>query len=206
MTVMIFDNFLPMPSIVRHWAVNQKYYDCKQFAQKYSKHNDWPGKRSEHVMELESEYADIVLNRIAAMAARYYDLTNISIISHFQLTTKDDGDSWVHQDNNTALAGVLYLNPNPPENSGTTIYHCKDVNRWNSYMSTGEGYNTLKTINRVENINLYDELFTPIDNIGNVFNRLILYPGDAFHKSNDYFGNSVEDGRLVQVFFVVKDV
>jgi hypothetical protein len=73
-------------------------------------------------------------------------------------------------------------------------------------MSTGEGYNILKTINRVENKNLYDELFTPIDNIGNVFNRLILYPGDAFHKSNDYFGNSVEDGRLVQVFFVVKDV
>jgi hypothetical protein len=73
-------------------------------------------------------------------------------------------------------------------------------------MKSGEGYNTLKTINRVENKALYDELFTPIDIIGNVFNRLILYPGTAYHKSNDYFGKDVNDGRLTQVFFVSQDV
>jgi hypothetical protein len=72
-------------------------------------------------------------------------------------------------------------------------------------MSTGEGYNTLKTINRVENTQLYEDLFEPIDVIGNVFNRLVLYPGNTYHKSNDYFGDTLQDGRLTQVFFIKQD-
>ena len=206
MTVMIIDNFLSMPTMVRRWATSHQYYDCKQFTQRYSKHTDWPGKRTDHVVDLDKEYADIVLSNVATIANRNYDLTNISIKSYFQLTTEDDGDSWVHQDNNIALAGILYLNQNPPANSGTTLYHCNDVSKWESYMRSGKGYNTLKTINRVENRALYEELFTPIDIIGNVFNRLILYPGAAYHKSNDYFGKDVDDGRLTQVFFVSQDV
>ena len=69
-------------------------------------------------------------------------------------------------------------------------------------MNNQEGYNTLKTINTNENKQLYGELFEPIDIIGNVFNRLILYKGTEFHKSNDYFGNDIQDGRLTQVFFI----
>ena len=38
--------------------------------------------------------------------------------------------------------------------------------------------------------------------IGNVYNRLVLYRGDLFHRSlQSGFGNSVETGRLTQVFF-----
>jgi hypothetical protein len=69
-------------------------------------------------------------------------------------------------------------------------------------MSDQEGYQTLKTINRLENKQLYEELFTERDIVGNVFNRLIMYNGTEFHKSNDYFGESVADGRLTQVFFI----
>jgi hypothetical protein len=72
-------------------------------------------------------------------------------------------------------------------------------------MSTTEGYETLKTINRIDNSELYNHLFNPIDNIGNVFNRLILYPGITYHKSNDYFGDSIKNGRLTQVFFMKQE-
>ena len=37
--------------------------------------------------------------------------------------------------------------------------------------------------------------------IGNVYNRLIIYRGDIFHTSLDYFGRDLEDGRLFQTFF-----
>jgi mannosyltransferase OCH1-like enzyme len=40
-----------------------------------------------------------------------------------------------------------------------------------------------------------------VDRIGNVYNRLILYRGDLFHVSLDYFGQNIQDGRLFQTFF-----
>lgn len=205
MSVLILDNFLEMPTIVRAWAIQQQFYTCKQFTEMHGQHTDWPGKRSKHVVDLDTDYANVILTRVANIATRYYGLTNVSIRSYFQLTTKDDGDSWVHQDNDVQLAAVLYLNPDAPINSGTTLYKCNDVGRWESLMATGEGYNILKTINRIDNKQLYETLFTAVDVVGNVFNRLILYPGSKYHKSNDYFGDSVETGRLTQVFFITQD-
>jgi len=34
-----------------------------------------------------------------------------------------------------------------------------------------------------------------------MFNRLVLYRGDLFHASVDYFGSDLNDGRLIQTFF-----
>ena len=202
MSVLILNNFLEMPTLVRDWAINQKYYTAKDFVEIYGKHTDWPGKRTFHVSDLNKEYADIVLNRLANIAIQYYGLKNISIRSYFQLTTSEDKDSWVHQDNDTDVAAVLYLNPNAPINSGTTMYNCNDVSKWSSFMADQNGYETLKTINTIEYKKLFEELFEPIDVIGNVFNRLIVYKGTEYHKSNNYFGDSVENGRLTQVFFI----
>ena len=39
------------------------------------------------------------------------------------------------------------------------------------------------------------------DRVANVFNRLVLYRGDYFHASLDYFGKDINDGRLFQTFF-----
>ena len=43
--------------------------------------------------------------------------------------------------------------------------------------------------------------WTKVDEIGNVFNRLILFNSTKYHMSMDYFGTTKEDGRLFQVFF-----
>lgn len=205
MSVMIIDNFLTFPKQVRAWVINQDFYDCKQWTEMYKQHTDWPGKRTTHVMDLDDVYANTVLTNVASIATKQFGLSNVSIRSYFQLTTKDAGDSWVHQDNDIDLAAILYLNPDAPISSGTSTYRCKDKEKWESYMSTNDGYNTLKTINRVDNKQLYEDLFEPIDVIGNVFNRLILYPGNTYHKSNDYFGDTLQDGRLTQVFFIKQD-
>jgi len=37
--------------------------------------------------------------------------------------------------------------------------------------------------------------------VGNIYNRLVLYRGDMFHSSLDYFGKDKNDGRLFQTFF-----
>ena len=40
-----------------------------------------------------------------------------------------------------------------------------------------------------------------VDMISNKFNRLVLYRGDLFHSSMEYFGEDKETGRLFQTFF-----
>jgi hypothetical protein len=40
-----------------------------------------------------------------------------------------------------------------------------------------------------------------VDQVGNVFNRLVLFDANRYHMSMDYFGDSSSNGRLFQVFF-----
>jgi hypothetical protein len=40
-----------------------------------------------------------------------------------------------------------------------------------------------------------------VDRFGNIYNRLVLYRGNLYHASVDYFGTTPEDGRLFQTFF-----
>jgi len=40
-----------------------------------------------------------------------------------------------------------------------------------------------------------------VDQVGNIFNRLVLFNSKQFHASLDYFGTNKENGRLFQVFF-----
>ena len=40
-----------------------------------------------------------------------------------------------------------------------------------------------------------------VDRFANIYNRLIIYRGDFFHQSLDYFGQDKYDGRLFQTFF-----
>lgn len=202
MNTLIIDNFLPYPKQIRAWALQQEFLNAQQFTEKYQKHTDWPGSRTDHVFDLDNEYGNNVLTAVANIITRMTGRNGVSIKSYFQLTLETDGDSWVHQDNNVDYAGLLYMNPNANPESGTTLYRCNDVDKWTSYMSDQEGYQKLKTINSKEDVDLYKHLFTPIDIIGNVFNRLIIYKGDLYHKSNNYFGNTKEDGRLTQVFFI----
>ena len=49
---------------------------------------------------------------------------------------------------------------------------------------------------------IFDEEDTLITLIGNVYNRLVFYRGDLFHRSlMPGFGTDVSTGRLTQVFF-----
>jgi hypothetical protein len=49
---------------------------------------------------------------------------------------------------------------------------------------------------------IYDENKNFQDKIANKYNRLIMYNGDMFHKSNEYFGTTKTNSRLTQVFFI----
>ena len=116
----------------------------------------------------------------------------------FQYTTASDR-SWIHSDYTTNWAGIVYLTPDAPLSAGTGLFRLKEngLRNWkNSEHTDEENMNALH--------NKYSQDYTKwemVDKIGNVYNRLVLYRGDLFHVSLDYFGDCKENGRLFQLFF-----
>ena len=113
----------------------------------------------------------------------------------FQITTSNDR-SWIHTDN-TDWAGVCYLTPDAPLSSGTGLFKHK--------MSGLRDYKWRTSDQNPESAFFHDYYdmtkWELVDRIGNLYNRLILYRGDLFHCSLDYFGKDLHTGRLFQTFF-----
>ena len=112
----------------------------------------------------------------------------------FQYTTSRDR-TWIHNDGWNNWAGVLYLTPNAPVNSGTGIFRFKDGTRT---VDEAEARGNKKILD--ENSQDYNK-WELVDKVGNVFNRLVLFNSKQYHASLDYFGTNKENGRLFQVFF-----
>lgn len=171
MNLIVLDNFLPYPNIVRHWALKQEFFDCEQMTKKVGKPNTWPGLRTIGINELDIGFANDVLSKMSYLAQYHFGVPrNIHIRSAFQLTRKDDGNSWIHRDDDVDVACLLYLTPNAPFSSGTNLYS--------------------------------EPPHEVTDNIGNVYNRLVMYRANIYHKSNEYFGDNLENGRLTLVSFI----
>jgi hypothetical protein len=117
----------------------------------------------------------------------------------FQYTTSRDR-SWIHADQTTKWAGVCYLTPNAPLSAGTGLFRHKATGLTAAPRNEDGTYNQdlLNIINKDSQDMTKWEL---VDRLANVYNRLVLYRGDNFHISLDYFGQDKYDGRLFQTFF-----
>ena len=72
------------------------------------------------------------------------------------------------------------MTPDAPFSAGTGFFRAKDPSPSNGYDMTR---------------------WDLVNQIGNVFNRLVLFDSNQWHTSMDYFGDCKENGRLFQVFF-----
>lgn len=182
--LIVIDNFYDDPLKVREFALSQEY----------NANNYYPGKRSEMSFSnenIKNKFEEIMM----PFAGKITDFpcgNNDNDNGKFQYTTSDDR-SWIHADANTDWAGIVYLTPNAPSSAGTGFYKFIDDNI----------DETSKT-NYTQLTKIYSRDLTKwklVDNIGNVFNRLIIFNSKRFHMSMDYFGTNINDGRLFQVFF-----
>jgi len=101
--------------------------------------------------------------------------------------------TWIHTDELSEYSCVVYLTPNAPPRTGTSLFRHKETG-----LIRGADMNTGLEINpegtEYENWEL-------IDDIGNVYNRAIIFRGDYWHAASGYFGKTKEDSRLFQTFF-----
>jgi hypothetical protein len=122
-----------------------------------------------------------------------------SYTGSYQYTTSRDR-SWIHADQTTKWAGVCYLTPNAPLSSGTGLFKHTPTGLTMAPKNPDGTYN-IELLNQINKDSQDMTKWELVDRIANVYNRLVLYRGDHFHISLDYFGQDINDGRLFQTFF-----
>jgi len=198
--VSIVDNFLPNPDKIREWALTLNYKPDPQ--------GHWPGTRSDEISNINRPFYDFFCKRYFSL---FWDVRNDPLTWDsnlgFQKTTKDYGSGWVHSDGQISqLTAIVYLNPNPAPNSGTSIMKLKDPTvlpkpEWHDAKRRqilGERNNPeLAKIQEQAN-SIYEESIR----VNNVYNRLITFDAHMHHAAHDYLGGKDNEERLTLVMFV----
>ena len=117
----------------------------------------------------------------------------------YQYTTKHD-KSWIHADHTSNWAGVVYLTPNAPPSGGTGFFKHKEMGLTEAAYKEDGSYDDGVMSQVYKDSQDYDK-WEMIDQVSNKYNRLIMYRGNMFHQSLDYFGDNMHNGRLFQTFF-----
>jgi hypothetical protein len=174
-SLIVIDNFYDNPIAIRELALRSSFDQT----------GNYPGKRTLPI------YCNAALgNNLAEFIGEKIKVFGGNDNGAFQITTGDN-TSWIHADEGVMWAGVVYLTPDAPQNTGTVFYKHK---------TSGSRTSKEGVQNKDANGN-NQELWEITDRVANIFNRLILYRGHLWHKSDNYFGDCLENGRLFQVFF-----
>jgi len=148
----------------------------------YRKRNEcenFEGMRGPLIKEININMHNKICNKIIF---EYYRKKPVSFVADLQFHKTQEIDKKdpqfmyhrVHQDKGV-IAGMVYLTPNAPINCGTQTYQEIIINK----------------------------KYEPDIIMGNIYNRLVLYPAEYFHSAIDYFGND-KHNRLVMLFFLME--
>lgn len=179
--IIVIDNFYDDPHLVREVALKQSYdsdlrfYKGRRTSQKFLA----PGTKQ--------VFEQFLGKRITAWEEHGWN-------GIFQYCTAEDA-LVIHSDQQS-FAGVVFLSPDAPPQTGTSFYRSKKYPQIRSTHSDQSNYN------EVYQNDYYDKTrFELVDNVGNVFNRLVLWDARLIHSASEYFGNNKENSRLFHLFF-----
>ena len=203
--ITVLDNFYENPDLVRQFALSLDYHTSLE--------GRWPGKRTSLLHEVNLSFFDTFCNKLFSL---FYDLdyipVNYNVSTNFQSISNysENPDSklnggWIHRDIESVCSGVIYLNPNPQENTGTNIYSQIDKNIVSPISEKFKLYKGEEPVDEFEytqQILENNSNFEETINIKNVYNRMILFEGGVYHGVQSLY-SSLEP-RLTQVFFVYK--
>jgi hypothetical protein len=192
----IIDNFFDDPDQVRAHALSLRTYEPCDF---YARGGIFSGYRTKICNEQIEKY---IIERIEKIFQR--KVLDLSCVFHLNTNTSVFGCP--HTDNggirNSDIAGVIYLNTNAPVNSGTSLYESEAHPIENFYAKMQILYDVALPPHNFIKANIAKEIKEfksklKVDAYSeNIYNRLIMYPASVYHSPENYFGETLEDGRL----------
>ncbi len=183
-TCWIVDNFYEDPDQVRQFAFSQEFVEGG-FGKGFI------GRRTESQYlfpGLKERFEEIIGMEITAWEEHGMNGRFQNCHSGEPLVWHCDSQKW---------GGMLYLSPNPPYQCGTTLYAHKQT-RARTYFD--EGWDAA-WVDVPGECHLDGTPFEPVDVLGNVYNRLVIFDASCIHSASEYFGTVMENSRLWQMFF-----
>ena len=183
-SIIVVDNFYNNPEAVRDYAMSREYVERG--------YHGAVGHRTlapKHFNGVKEKFESILGKKMAkGNELGGWDYSTNGVFQHCMAE-----DPFVIHADDQKWAAMVYLSPDAPVECGTTLYRHKE---------TGQ--------DRVENPidweilkgNFYDPTpFEVVDVVGNKYNRMVLFDAKHIHAASQYFGDSIENDRLFQLFF-----
>jgi|688.fasta_scaffold280186_1 hypothetical protein len=174
----VVDNFYKNPDEVREFALQQEFIEHKEYHK---------GKRTDKLFKfpgLKEKFENLLGRKI-----KNWDTHGTNGCFQYCI----GGDQLVYHNDFQTYAGLIYLTPDAPPESGTTFYRSKHTKK----MKVEHGESNIV----FQNGFLDPTQFDVVDVVGNVYNRLVLFDAQFIHAASCYFGNTISNGRLFQLFF-----
>jgi hypothetical protein len=198
--VTVIENFYEDPDAIRRFALAQKYTFCHE---RQNLDYVYPGSRTKDLFDLDSLLHEKICNKlISVFHNTEHDHMRWAISTNFQSVTAEYEQGVIHTDHNTIFAGVLYLTPDAPLNSGTSLFKPNKNFDEKKYLQELDENSRKFRAGEIAMDTSYHSLFDEIIRVNNVYNTLILYEGQHYHAANRFFGKTIADSRLSQVFFI----
>ncbi len=178
------DNFYQNPDEIRKFALEQSYVEGG-FGRGFI------GRRTEQQFlfpGLKERFEEIMGRKISKWEEH-------GMNGRFQVAWS--GEPLVYHCDSQKWAGMLYLTPDAPYSCGTTLYAHKQT-RARTYYNSGWDA-AWKDV--PGDCHLDGTHFEPVDVLGNVYNRLVIFDASAIHSASQYFGTVMDNARLWQMFF-----
>lgn len=198
----IINDFYKDPDAIRKFALSQKF---SFLTDRTDADYVYPGARTKDLFDLDKKlHGDILKKLVSVFHIHEHDYMRWAISTNFQSVSKKYSEGVIHTDHNTIFAAVLFLSPNAPLNAGTSLFKTNKTYAQEKYMQAVEKNDAKFRAGEIIMDTGYHSMFDEVIKVNNVYNSLIIYEGDTFHAANDFFGSSLEDSRLTQVFFINK--
>jgi FkbM family methyltransferase len=179
----VIDNFYEDPHAVRQYALQQEFFDDPGYIGRRT--------RTQHLFPgLKEIFESIIGEKIS-------EWETYPMNGRFQHNWS--GEPLVYHCDSQRWAAMIYLTPDAPPQTGTTMYRHRETKiHHNTQINWADG-----TGNRVFNQKTFLDRtpYETIDVFGNIFNRLVIFDGGCIHAASEYFGSNLYDCRLWQMFF-----
>jgi len=200
------DDFFLNPDKIREWGLS--------LDKTPSGDGSWPGVRSDKLFRVN----DMVnQNIVCKIMSAYFDLNYVSFgWTHSdayiqQIPKMSVNEGWVHRDTSgdtgdLDLAGLIYLTPDADPNGGTSLMRLKPEYRNKLVTQTKPEKHLYYTGGKIsdedytEGLKRNNDKFYETVRFQNIYNRLIIYDAQEFHRANSF--DVGDSDRLTFVFFI----
>lgn len=178
-TFVVVDNFYNDPNAVRDFALKTNMV---------AHPNAHKGNRTDQVYLFDGlkEAFEKILN------VKIKDWNHYGTNGCFQYCVA--GDQLVYHTDTQQYAGLIFLSPDAPPNTGTSFYRSKHTKKM--HVENAAEHNIAFRHGFLDSTE-----FDLVDTVGNIYNRLVLFDAQLIHAASCYFGNNRNNGRLFQLFF-----